>query len=176
MDQEKLDRLMKIGADAFECLREMTRPLIEDCWEIAFQETDAPGKVTVISNWIPLQNPAGGPYFGKLDPEAHYYVKIDNTGDGVEDISYRWRFKNTFRQPDSFLYAIPPVNSINDRKSDVNGATGSGFLVRDFVSMNNTRNRSAISARSRCDVSVSKLSVHMSPTRVLSNAVPRMGR
>ena len=23
----------------------------------------------MISNWVPLQNPAGGPYFGKLDPE-----------------------------------------------------------------------------------------------------------
>jgi hypothetical protein len=37
------------------------------------------------ASWIPLQNPAGGPYFGKLDPEAHYDVKIDNAGDGVGD-------------------------------------------------------------------------------------------
>ena len=73
------------------------------------------GKLTVVSNWVPLVSPAGGPYFGKLDPEAHYYVKIDNTGDGVEDVAYRWRFKNQFRNPDSFLYAIPPVNSFNDR-------------------------------------------------------------
>src|SRR4029078_9567925 len=65
-------------------------------------------------NWVPLQSPAGGPYFGKLDPEAHYYVKIDNTGDGVEDVAYRWEFKNKFRNPNSFLYAVPPVNSIND--------------------------------------------------------------
>ena len=26
----------------------------------------------------------------KLDPAAHHYVKIDNTGDGVEDVAYRW--------------------------------------------------------------------------------------
>jgi hypothetical protein len=38
--------------------------------------------------------PAGGPYFGKLDPAAHYYVKIDNTGDGVEDVAHRWDFVN----------------------------------------------------------------------------------
>src|SRR5262249_23760037 len=61
------------------------------------------------------QNPAGGPYFGKLDPEARYYVKIDNTGDGVEDVAYRWEFKNRFRNPKSFLYATPPVNSISDQ-------------------------------------------------------------
>jgi hypothetical protein len=29
---------------------------------------DAPGKLTVVANWVPLENPAGGPYFGKLDP------------------------------------------------------------------------------------------------------------
>jgi uncharacterized protein DUF4331 len=49
------------------------------------------------AQWVPLQNPAGGPYFGKLDPEAQYYVKIDNTGDGIEDVAYRWDFKNRFR-------------------------------------------------------------------------------
>jgi len=26
----------------------------------------------------------------KLDLAAHHYVKIDNTGDGVEDVAYRW--------------------------------------------------------------------------------------
>ena len=35
----------------------------------------------------PLENPAGGPYFGKLDPTAHYYAKIDNTSDGIEDVA-----------------------------------------------------------------------------------------
>ena len=38
----------------------------------AFTAPDAQGKVTAASNWVPLQNPAGGPYFGKLDPAATY--------------------------------------------------------------------------------------------------------
>src|SRR6201999_2502008 len=29
------------------------------------------------------------------------------------DVAYRWQFKNTFRNPDSFLYAVPPVDSID---------------------------------------------------------------
>ena len=49
----------------------------------AFTAPDAPGSLTVVANWIPLEEPAGGPYFGKLDPKARYYVKIDNTGDGL---------------------------------------------------------------------------------------------
>jgi hypothetical protein len=32
------------------------------------------GTGTLASNWVPLQNPAGGPYFGKLDPAATYYT------------------------------------------------------------------------------------------------------
>lgn len=103
------------GSSHREAPRIMLDPAADNTDVYAFVSADAPGKLNLISNWVPLQSPAGGPYFGKLDPEAHYYVKIDNTGDGVEDVSYRWRFKNRFRNPDSFLYAIPPVNSISDR-------------------------------------------------------------
>jgi hypothetical protein len=102
------------GSSHREAPRIMLDPSADNTDVYAFVAPDAPGKLTVVSNWVPLQSPAGGPYFGKLDPEAHYYVKIDNTGDGVEDVSYRWEFKNRFRNPKSFLYAVPPVNSIND--------------------------------------------------------------
>lgn len=32
------------------------------------------GTRTLASNWVPLESPAGGPYFGKLDPAATYYA------------------------------------------------------------------------------------------------------
>ncbi len=103
-----------LGSSHREAPRIMLDPSADNTDVYAFMAPDAPGKLTVVSNWVPLQNPAGGPYFGKLDPEARYYVKIDNTGDGVEDVAYRWQFHNRFRNPKSFLYAVPPVNSIND--------------------------------------------------------------
>jgi hypothetical protein len=80
----------------------------------AFTAPDAPGSLTIVSNWIPFEDPSSGPYFGKLDPNARYYVKIDNTGDGREDVAYRWQFKQRFRNPDSFLYAAPTVDSVDD--------------------------------------------------------------
>jgi hypothetical protein len=80
----------------------------------AFTAADAPGSLTIVSNWIPFEDPSGGPYFGKLDPKARYYVKIDNTGDGREDVAYRWQFKQRFRNPNSFLYAAPTVDSVDD--------------------------------------------------------------
>ena len=103
------------GSSHREAPRIMLDPAADNTDLYAFIAPDAPGKLTIVSNWVPLLSPAGGPYFGKLDPAAHYYVKIDNTGDGVEDVAYRWGFKNTFRNPDSFLYAVPPVNSFSDR-------------------------------------------------------------
>jgi hypothetical protein len=80
----------------------------------AFTAPDAPNSLTVVADWIPFEDPAGGPYFGKLDPKARYYVKIDNTGDGREDVAYRWQFKQRFRNPNSFLYAAPTVDSVDD--------------------------------------------------------------
>src|SRR5688500_17972169 len=84
-----------------------------DVW--AYTASDAPGSLTVVSNWIPLADPAGGPNFYPLDENARYYVKVDNTGDGYEDVAYRWDFDTKFRNPNSFLYAVPPVTSVNDR-------------------------------------------------------------
>jgi hypothetical protein len=83
-----------------------------DVW--AFTAPDAPDSLTVVANWIPLADPAGGPNFYPLDENARYYVKIDNTGDGYEDVAYRWDFKTRFRNPNSFLYAAPTVDSVND--------------------------------------------------------------
>src|SRR3954470_13783728 len=103
-----------LGSSHREAPRIMLDPSADNTDLYAFRAPDAPDNLTVISNWVPLQDPAGGPYFGKLDPAARYYVKIDNTGDGVEDVAYRWQFHNRFRIPGSFLYAVPPVNSIGD--------------------------------------------------------------
>ncbi len=104
-----------LGSSHREAPRIMLDPAADNTDLYAFTAPDAPNMLTVVSNWVPLQNPAGGPYFGKLDPEAHYYVKIDNTGDGVEDVAYRWQFHSRFRNPNTFLYATPPVSSIGDK-------------------------------------------------------------
>ena len=80
----------------------------------AYTAPDAPGSLTVVANWIPLADPAGGPNFYPLDEDARYYVKIDNSGDGREDVAYRWDFETKFRNPNSFLYAAPTVDSVND--------------------------------------------------------------
>jgi hypothetical protein len=103
-----------IGSSHREAPSILTDPTADNTDLYAFTAPDAPGKLTIVSNWIPFEDPSGGPYFGKLDPKARYYVKIDNTGDGREDVAYRWQFKQRFRNPNSFLYAAPTVDSVDD--------------------------------------------------------------
>jgi Domain of unknown function (DUF4331) len=72
---------------------------------------DAPGKTTatIVGNWIPMEEPAGGPNFYNFSDSARYEVKIDNTGDGDEDVVYRLRFSTKTMNPESFLYNTGPV-------------------------------------------------------------------
>ena len=49
---------------------------------------------TLVANYIPLQDPFGGPNYFSFDPAALYEIEIDNTGDGVEDLTFQFQFTN----------------------------------------------------------------------------------
>ena len=51
--------------------------------------------VTFIANYIPLQDPGGGPNFYTLDPNAVYAINIDNTGEAVANMQFLFYFSNT---------------------------------------------------------------------------------
>jgi hypothetical protein len=90
-------------------------PQIDNTDVYAFVNPNAPNRVTLISNWIPNEEPAGGPNFYSFAPRGtRYEIKIDNDGDAVPDIKYRWVFTNHYRDPESFLYNNGAVTSLND--------------------------------------------------------------
>ncbi len=80
----------------------------------AFTARDAPDALTIVANWIPFEDPAGGPNFYRFDDRARYYINVDNTGDGRADVRYRFTFRTRVRNPNTFLAALPQVTSIND--------------------------------------------------------------
>ena len=80
----------------------------------AFVSPDRPDTVTLISSWIPFEEPAGGPNFYPWAEGVPYDIKIDNTGDAVTDVTYRWTFTNHVRSPGTFLYNTGPVTSLDD--------------------------------------------------------------
>lgn len=71
----------------------------------AFVSPDKPDTVTLIADYTGFQEPAGGPNFYPFNPDVLYWIKIDNTGDGVEDVTYTFRFTTAVANPDSFLYS-----------------------------------------------------------------------
>jgi len=80
----------------------------------AFVSPNAPKTVTIISNFIPFEEPAGGPNFYMFGTGVRYDVRIDNNGDAHPDVVYRWTFQNHLRNPDTFLYNTGPVTSLDD--------------------------------------------------------------
>jgi hypothetical protein len=80
----------------------------------AFVSPDKPNTVTIIANYIPLEEPAGGPNFASFDDNVRYAINIDNDGDSETDISYEFRFKTALRNPNTFLYNTGPIDSLDD--------------------------------------------------------------
>ena len=58
----------------------------------AFRSPDKPNTLTIVSNWIPGEDPAAGPNYYTFSPRARYNIKIDRTGDGKPEVIYRFHF------------------------------------------------------------------------------------
>jgi len=118
----------------------------------AFRSTEAgrQGFVTLIANFIPFQVPSGGPHFYPFDPTVSYEIKIDNTGDGIEDTTYQFQFTTQIRNASTVLgmstinqngvissltdpdyneiqtYTVRRVGRLSGRRGSI---MGSGFIV-----------------------------------------------
>jgi hypothetical protein len=68
----------------------------------AFVSYDHPDRVTMILNVDPFLEPSNGPNYFPFDPNVLYEMHVDNNNDGVEDITFQFRFKTEIRQPDLF--------------------------------------------------------------------------
>ena len=90
-------------------------PAVDNTDLYAFVSPDKPSTVTLIANWLPFQEPNGGPNFYPWQAGAHYDINIDNDGDAVADVVYRWTFSNADKRgTDTFLYNNGPVTSLTD--------------------------------------------------------------
>jgi hypothetical protein len=89
-------------------------PVADNTDVYAFVSPDNPDTVTIITNYIPLENPAGGPNFFEFGDDVLYSIYIDNDGDAKPDITYQFRFSTELRNPNTFLYNTGPIKSLDD--------------------------------------------------------------
>jgi hypothetical protein len=89
-------------------------PVADNCDLYAFVSPDHPSTVTILSNFIPLQGPAGGPNFYEFGDDVLYHIYIDNDGDGMPEIEYQFRFTSSRLNDSTFLYNTGPIMSLDD--------------------------------------------------------------
>src|SRR6185312_13143537 len=85
-------------------------PSVDSTDFFAFRSYE-PGRekfVTLIADYIPGELPPAGPNYYQLDDTALYEIKVDNTGDGVEDVVYQFRFSSKIVNPDIVLDMAAP--------------------------------------------------------------------
>ncbi|MGA2007824.1 MAG: DUF4331 domain-containing protein [Solirubrobacteraceae bacterium] len=89
-------------------------PVADNADTYAFVSPDKPSTVTIITNYVPLQAPPGGPNFFEFGDDVLYSIHIDNDGDALPEITYEFRFETILRDPDTFLYNTGPISSLHD--------------------------------------------------------------
>jgi Domain of unknown function (DUF4331) len=94
-------------------------PVADNTDLYAFVSPDKPDTVTILANYIPLEEPAGGPNFNTFGDDVLYEIIVDNDGDGLEDVTYQFRFKTKVGNPNTFLYNTGPISSISDSSWNV---------------------------------------------------------
>jgi hypothetical protein len=87
-------------------------PVADSTDTYAFVSPDKPDTVTILTNYIPLEDPPGGPNFFEFGDDVLYSIYIDNDADGKPEIEYQFRFKTRLRNANTFLYNTGPISSL----------------------------------------------------------------
>ncbi len=109
-----------------------------DLYMFRSYETGRQDFVTLIANYQPFQDPQGGPNFYMFNPNALYEIHIDNNGNGVEDMTFQFKFKNTSK--DAALTVggkavkIPLINS-----GTITGVNPAALNVRETFTVDLVR-------------------------------------
>ncbi|MGA3216438.1 MAG: DUF4331 domain-containing protein [Acidimicrobiales bacterium] len=92
-------------------------PVADSADLYAFVSPDNPSTVTIIANYVPLQQPAGGPNFYEFGDDVLYEIHIDNDGDARADITYQFRFNTVLTDTGAhglFLYNTGQIKHLSD--------------------------------------------------------------
>ncbi|MCC7030760.1 MAG: DUF4331 domain-containing protein [Chitinophagaceae bacterium] len=79
-------------------------PLADNTDLYAFRSPSNPNKVIIIANYIPIQQPFGGPNYASFGTDIRYEIHIDNnTATAGDDITYRFTFNKVNQDPSTFF-------------------------------------------------------------------------
>ena len=95
-----------------------------DVYAFVSYETGREQYITLVSNFVPLQEPSNGPNFYRLSDFVDYEIHIDVDGDAKSDLTYQFKFNTKIVDPGTYLYAIstilPPANPADPSSQYIN--------------------------------------------------------
>ena len=94
-------------------------PLADNTDVYFFRDPADPSRLVLISNWVPLEEPAGGPNFFHFGENIRYEFNVDSNGDALEDVVYRVEFTRHIHSGNTFLQNTGPVASPTDANQNV---------------------------------------------------------
>jgi uncharacterized protein DUF4331 len=104
--------------------------------------------VTIVADYLPLQDPYGGPNYFKLDPNALYEIHISNDGGARENLTFQFRFQNTLDDNQLLIggkkVSIPIVQNGTD---DVNAPASPALNVHETYTLDVIRGPRRTGAR-----------------------------
>lgn len=122
-------------------------PLADNTDLYAFKSPDKPGFITIIANYIPAENPAGGPNYYSFGENVRYEIHVDNDASVPGDeVTYRFTFTRENEDPTTFFNIRLGAENIKttymvERSTD-GGNTFSVILTNGIVAPYNIGPRS----------------------------------
>ncbi|MGI8552292.1 MAG: DUF4331 family protein, partial [Dehalococcoidia bacterium] len=108
-----------------------------DVYAFVSTEKDRSDYVTLLANYVPLQNPANGPNFYKLSDFVTYDINVDTDGDGIADLTYRFEFTTRIVDPGTYLYntgtILPPPNPADPTSQYVNLNQPQSYTLTEII-------------------------------------------
>ncbi len=104
-----------------------------------FVSYDHPDRLTMVLNVDPFLEPSNGPNYFPFDPNVLYEMKVDNNHDGIEDVTFQFRFTTQIRAPQVFtgfvggIAGIPPITSLD-------GPGSAGLSLRQTYTVTMVKN------------------------------------
>lgn len=122
----------------------------------AFRSPDGSNTISIYANFIPLQDPEGGPNFHHFAEDVRYEIHVKNRtsvgalGSATDDITYRFTFTRTNEDPTTFFNIRLGMENLHNRyrleKSTNGGLSFTTIVASGDVPQANIGPRSNASA------------------------------
>jgi hypothetical protein len=79
--------------------------------------------VVILANYIPAEEPSGGPNYYLFSDNVLYQINVDRNNDGRAELIFTFRFNTKIKTPGTFLNFLGPVTALTTDNSTIDTGT-----------------------------------------------------